>query len=768
MADNFLHPHQNKRWMAVGIAATLVIVLMLPLAFYTAWQKINAPFEQAGKESPVFVGRETCRDCHRNEYDKYQHSDHDRAMEPATAATVLGNFNDVTFTHEGITTRFFKQGDNFFVNTQGPEGDLRDFQITHTFGFDPLQQYLIPFEGGRLQCLTIAWDDLQKKWYALPNHTNDHTDWLHWTHQGQNWNGMCAECHSTNLNKGYAIETDSFNTTYSEIDVSCEACHGPGSDHVEWAQTPEMGRPATDNFKLVVRTRDLGSKDLVDVCARCHSRRASIDDFSHGHATPMDYMIPSLLSSTLYFPDGQILDEVYVYGSFVQSKMFLRDVKCSDCHDVHSQKLKIEGNGLCLTCHRADTYDTSNHHFHKKVYQGKPSPGDDCIHCHMPQRTYMGIDQRADHSIRIPRPDLSESVQTPNACNAQECHGDKSLEWTNQQMGKWYGQKKRPHFGQTIAMGRQGNPEGQAPLIRLSKDVLFPGIVRATALSLLTAYPSPQSYSALETALADPEGLVRQTAISTINLLQFDKDAALIFPLLYDPVKAVRIQAALAVAPLKNLKLTPPQKKVLDAAMAEYISAMEYAADFPSGRYNLALMYQAQGKTDKAIALYEQSIQMDTLFFPAKNNLAMLYNAQGDNEQAEKLFVQILEDHPEMHDIAYSLGLLLVEEKKFDQAVLTLKRAAEGLPGRARIHYNLGLLQQFLKQDKDAEHSLIKALSLEPENFDFLFALADHYVKRNKLKNARLLARQMVQLFPDNKTGYDILNYITALEQKKQ
>ncbi|RLB88862.1 MAG: hypothetical protein DRH26_12705, partial [Deltaproteobacteria bacterium] len=756
MAEDFYPPHQNKKWMLTGIAATLVIVLMLPLAFYTAWQKINSPLEQAGKKSPLFVGREKCKDCHRNEYDKYQNSDHDRAMELATAETVLGDFNDAEFTHKGITTRFFKRGEKFFVNTQGSEGILKDFQITHTFGFDPLQQYLIPFEGGRLQCLTIAWNDLQKEWYALPNHITDHKDWLHWTRQGQNWNGMCAECHSTRLKKGYIIETDSFDTTFSEIDVSCEACHGPGSDHVAWAQTPEMGRPATQNFKLVVKTRDINSKDLIQVCARCHSRRASIDDFSHGHKTPMDYMIPSLLTENLYFPDGQILDEVYVYGSFMQSKMFLRDVKCSDCHDVHSQNLKIEGNGLCLSCHRADTYDTPDHHFHKKIYQGKQSPGDDCINCHMPQRPYMGIDLRADHSIRIPRPDLSDSFQTPNACNAKECHGDKSLEWTNQQMEKWYGQKKRPHFGPTMALGRQGNPEGLEPLIRLSKDILFPGIVRATALSLLSAYPSPESYSALEAALADPDGLVRQTAISTINLLQFDKDAALIFPLLYDPVKAVRIQAALGVASIKNLKLTPPQKKVLDAATAEYITAMEYAADFPSGRYNLALMYQAQGQTDKAIDLYEQSIKIDSLFFPAKNNLAMLYNTKGENERAENLLIQILEDHPEMYDIAYSLGLLLVEEKKFDRAALYLQRAADGLPGRARIHYNLGLLLQFLKQDNAAEKSLIKALSLEPANFDFLFALADHYVKRNKLKNARLTARQMVQLFPDNKTGYDI------------
>ena len=767
-ADFSTHETLKRKWMLTGICATLVILVIIPLAFFKSSQRINRLPDQEIKKGPSFVGRESCKDCHRNEYEKWQNSYHDKAMDLANTKTVLGDFNDAKFTHNNITTRFFKKDDLFFVNTIGPDGNYKDFQITHTFGFSPLQQYLVPFEGGRLQCLTIAWDDIQKKWYVLPNHTNDHTDWLHWTGQGQNWNGMCAECHVTNFKKGFDIEKNSFNTTWSEMDVSCEACHGPGSAHVAWAETPEMGRRETENYDLVVKTRDIESKELVNICARCHSRRASIDDFSHGQENIMDQMIPSLLTEDLYYSDGQILDEVYVYGSFTQSKMFLRDVKCSDCHDVHSQKLKKEGNQLCLECHRADTYDTENHHFHKKIYQGKESKGDDCIQCHMPETTYMGIDKRADHSIRIPRPDLSQTYQTPNACNTKGCHGDKTLLWTNDHMSKWYGKKKRPHFGETIALARLGDPNVLKDLISVAKDMLFPGIVRATALSLLSHYPSKESSKALETALSDPDSLVRQTAISTINILRLDKDATIIFPLLYDPVRAVRIQAALGVASIKNIKLTEDQQRVLDSAVEEYITAMEYSGDFPAGRYNLGLVYHALGKTDKAIENYEDSIRIDRLFIPAQNNLGMLYNARGENEKAEKLFIKILENRPEMHDIAYSLGLLLVEEKKYDEAAVYLQKAADGLPHRARIQYNLGLLQQFLKNDKEAEKALLGALALEPANFDFLFALADHYIKRDRLDNALLLVNKMIELFPENKTGYDILKYIVAMKQKKR
>ena len=158
---------------------------------------------------------------------------------------------------------------------------------------------------------------------------------------------------------------DTFKTTWSEIDVSCEACHGPASAHIEWANLPEGSRPTDVNTGLVVRTRNLDNKELLNVCARCHSRRSIMGDYENNNDDLLNYMIPQLITQPIYHADGQILGEDYEYASFTQSKMFEKGIKCSDCHDSHSVKTLKPDNQLCLKCHRPDIYNTPAHHFHK-------------------------------------------------------------------------------------------------------------------------------------------------------------------------------------------------------------------------------------------------------------------------------------------------------------------------------------------------------------------------------------------------------------------
>ena len=761
-----------KRWEITGVVATVVIVLSIP--FYFLKHKYISSVSDGVQMKPAvtFVGSRKCMDCHKKEYDKWQGSHHDHAMEVADENTVLGDFDDAVFENHGATSRFYHKQGRYFVHTQGPNGKMGDFEVTHTFGWYPLQQYLVPFPGGRLQCLPLAWDVRDKKWYHLyPKEPLDPKDWLYWTNAGQNWNGMCAECHSTNLKKNYDLKTDTYQTTWSDIDVGCEACHGPGSRHVEWAQMPDMARPKVENYELVVKTSGISSRKMVELCAPCHSRRSALGDYTHAEPDFLDSMLPSLVAENLYFADGQILDEVYVYGSFTQSKMYHRNVRCNDCHDVHNVKILKEGNDLCLQCHRAHEYDTKAHHFHKKKGEkGAPilsadgsvlfdlGTGADCVQCHMPGRTYMGIDYRPDHSFRVPRPDLSISISTPDAC--KRCHIDKTSQWADETVTKWYGPGRRRHYGSIIDAGRNRLSGVRKDLIRLAGDPLYPVIVRATAISLLIAYPGEDTFQSMKLALMDDEALIRRTAVERIAPPNQKEKIELIVPLLYDSVKAVRIEAARRLAEEPSISLDPDQEKVFQAVLKEYVASMEYSADFSFGRYNLGNLYVAMNRPEEAIQNYLAAIKIDELFYPAKVNLAMFYNKRGENDNAEELLREVVTTHPELHEIAYSLGLLLAEMKKYDSAVVYLEKAARGMPEHARVHYNLGLLLQYLHRDEKAEQSLLKALKIDPDSMEYLYALADFYLKRKKFQKAKDMAQQLVMKHPNEPIGQKLLGII--------
>jgi tetratricopeptide (TPR) repeat protein len=687
-----------QRWQTIGLAAFAAIVLLIPIYVLRQGSTPNLPKEKA---APTFVGRNECKSCHEPAFKSWLDSDHDKAMDVAADSTVLGDFNDAEFTSKGVTSRFFKRDGKFFVHTAGPGGEMGDFEITHTFGHEPLQQYLVPFPGGRMQSLTIAWDVDEGRWFGLYQDQDIlQDDWLSWTGGGQNWNGMCAECHSTNLQKGYDPETRTFDTTWFEIDVSCEACHGPGSDHVEWAKIQPMARPEIANFGLAVPTGDLATVDLVNLCAPCHSRRVILGDYDHTDSHLLENLVPTTLDENLYHADGQILDEVYVYGSFVQSKMFANDVSCADCHDSHSLKLKFEGNDLCLQCHLGETYDSYDHHFHKKINEGKPSDGALCVKCHMPEQTYMGIDERADHSLRVPRPDLSEKTGSPNSCNAAGCHGDKSIAWSVEHYEKWYGLARKPHYGTTLAAGRQADPEAKDDLIRLAKDPLYPAMVRATALSLLPSYPSPEITAAFALALADEDALIRYTAVNIAGADTAEELVGLLTPLLLDPVRSVRIMAASRLADAPTDILKPYQGDALVAGLLEYQEAMAYSLDFSFAGFNLGNLFARLGDARSAEGYYRTAIDIDGLFVPARANLAILLNSMGRNEEAEEHLRAALDAEPEMYDLAYSLGLLLGEMGKYEEAVKYLSIAVEGMPDHPRAAYNLKQISDYLDSQK--------------------------------------------------------------------
>ncbi len=761
---------QTKTWEIAGLIAALVIVVSLPLYYFLVVK--NTQEKTAPGSKTEFVGSSACKDCHIPEYENWQGSHHDLAMDTAHPESVLGDFNDAEFTLHGITSKFYRKGERYFVYTNGPGGEMGEFEITHTFGWYPLQQYLVPFPGGRLQTLPIAWESKLNQWFRVPPEGPiDPDDWLYWTNAAQNWNGMCAQCHSTNLKKNFDPETDSYNTTWSDIDVGCEACHGPGSQHVEWAQISEMARPQTSNYELVRKTSDITSAELVDICAPCHSRRATLQDDDHTVSSLLDTYMPSLLNQGLYFADGQILDEVYVYGSFIQSKMYRHEVRCSDCHEAHSIKLVKEGNALCLQCHRGAQYDTTEHHFHKQAGEtAEPilsaggdilfevGSGAECVSCHMPGRTYMGVDYRPDHGFRIPDPVMNAEVGSPDAC--LRCHASETSQWSQEKVLEWYGPGRRSHYGTVLAKARNGDPGAGPELRQLATDLLYPLNVRATALSMLAAYPGEESTQVFEIALQDDEALVRRTALEFINSADSSALAKLIAPALFDPVRAVRIEAANRLSGELSSHLDPEQNKLFQQVLGEYVSVMSYSADFAASRHNLANLYGRLDRPEDAMRQYREAIRIDGQFYPAKVNLAVLLSQRGENLQAEKLLREVVSSQPELYEAAYSYGLLLVEMQNYGEAVSYLEKASRGMPQNARIHYNLGLLYAYMQNPAGAEIELQAALKLDPRNLDFQYGLADFYLKRGQFAQARKMAEVMASMHPENPIGQQMLEFI--------
>ena len=731
------------KWKISGLIAMVIIVLIISLL----WFNFNKIHNRVNLEKPHFVGGQTCIECHEETYNLWLESDHDRAMKVATDESVLGDFNNAIFvSKQGDTSTFYKIEGKFFVFTKGIGGEFRELEITHTFGYWPLQNYLIPFDNGKKQVLYLTWNSRENEWYDMAKAVYAHEDvtadnWLYWTNQAQNWNGMCADCHSTNLRKNYNTKTQSYQTTWSDINVNCEACHGPGSAHLAWAALPGTERSDKINTALVVNTRHQDAREHAELCARCHLRRHTLSDFDHFGNSLLDYYVPMLTGEPYYYSDGQIKEEDYVYGSFLQSKMFVNNVTCNSCHDVHSLKLRKTGNDLCLVCHSTEVYDNYNHHFHKKkdnpeLQQGNhrqmynvEGEGALCINCHMDGDYLMGVDYRRDHSFRIPRPDLTLSLGVPNACNS--CHTDKTAQWSQNFISKWYGKPPASHYGSVIAAGEDADPAALDGLIAIADapETTYAVMVRATALALLANYDHNAATATLRKHLSDDDPIMRYYAVYNLNPSSIEEFIGDFVPMLQDSVKAIRSEAANQLTQLPTKYIDSSWRQNYSDALHEYAQAQEYMADFPTGAYNLANLEMRQGKQEAAMGNYLKAIEIDNQFFPAKINLAMLYNGQKKNREAERLFREVLRDNPEQTEIYYSLGLLLAEMNRYDEAATNLEKAGEKMPQQSRIFYNLGLVYQYLQQPVKAEKTFLKALALEPENQSYIYALVDFYIK---------------------------------------
>lgn len=710
------------------------------------------------------------------------------AMQVATDKSVLGDFKQASFSYNGIRSRFFTRDGKFFVNTDGADGKLTDFEIKYTFGVTPLQQYLIELPGGRLQAFGIAWDARAKeqggqRWFHLyPEQKLKAGDTLHWTSIDQNWNYQCADCHSTNLKKNFDATSSTFNTQWSEINVSCEACHGPGSKHLAWAKrdSGEQAYSAADKGLTHVfderrgiswrselanaqPTRSEPRKGTVEIetCATCHSRRGQTSDtFVHGQRLADNYR-PALLDEGLYWPDGQQRDEVFTHGSFLQSKMFAKGVTCSDCHEPHSLKLRAEGNGVCAQCHQPAQYDGPQHSFHP---QG--SAGAQCVSCHMPSTTYMQVDPRRDHSLRIPRPDLSVTLGTPNACNS--CHSDKPPQWAADKVKKWYPQATVGHqrFAEAFAAASQNSPSVHAQLLAVAADQEQPAIARASALSRLSESRDQQTFSLLVDGLYDDNEMVRLAAVEALARLAPTMSSQALPPLLNDPLRNVRMEAARSLVGAAEQQLKPEQRAAFNKALDEYIAAQQFNADRPESLSNLGSMYAERGDAAQAEAYFRRAIALDP-FPPAVVNLASLYQRQGQEAQVEKTLRAGLVRAPEDASLHHVLGLALARQQRLADALVELDKAQQLAPNHLRYRYVYAVALNSSGQAAAAIKLLEAAHKDFPQDQDVLVGLVTFNRDLGQMSAAKRWADALLALQPNDRGAQQLRESLERGEQTR-
>ncbi len=759
--------------LAAGVCiASLLLVALVAAALVAVDWYVAAPADAEAR----YVGGAACIACHQQQGQEWRGSHHDLAMDLANPDTVLGDFSNQTLDHYGITSRMFRRGDRYFINTEGPDGAQRDFEIKYVFGVEPLQQYMVELEPpypddpqavGRVQVLRVSWDTIDRKWFYLsPPDVHEKLapdDPLHWTGAAQNWNHMCADCHSTNLQKNFDVAQRKYHTTFSEIDVSCEACHGPGSLHVDIVQSKWLFWDRHHGYGLT-RLKEAEAVTEVQACAPCHSRRDNVAAGFTCGAQYYDYYSNALLRPLTYYPDGQIRDEVYVYGSFLQSKMFAKGIRCTDCHNPHSGTVKFTDNRLCTSCHQHHPakYDTPAHHHHPT-----DSTGSKCIECHMPATPYMDIDLRRDHSFKVPRPDLSVELGTPNACTG--CHlnreaisaakrdqltyyadwlqaardGDEEVAqelrrldlWSASHTSTWYQNPKPPgnvDFAQVLQRGWDDDRTVVPELSALAENRQIAAIVRASALDQLGQLPSPAGLAAARKGLRDKDPQVRAAAIGFFDALTPVQRVEDVAPLLEDPIRLVRIQAALSLCDAPRTTLSEAQLGAMKQSLNEYRQAQDRNGDLAGAHMAKAILAERLGDLRTAEDDYRRAIYVQPTVAGPRSNLAALLErtnrqAEADSLRHEELELMVRDSKlaPDDAGLQYRLGLAFYLNQRMDEAEAAMSRAVALAPQDNNYRLALALLYQKLENYQAAIGQIQQMLETEPNNATYLQLRSD-------------------------------------------
>lgn len=705
----------------------------------------------------AFVGGAVCASCHKAQSDAYLGSHHAKALVAPSTEMEKSRFDGSHFTSKlGGTTKFALRDGAPVVVTPVPGGKTATFPIAYVSGVWPLEQYVVATERGKLQSLGVVWDSRiedegGQRWLHVygaggiaPN------DPLFFTSAAQSWNHVCADCHSTLVERRYDVAADRFDTRWAELSVGCEACHGPGAEHVRSAKT---GSPAPFAVRLKLsepwKASATGSPTPrsqdgveVEVCAPCHSRREPLREGFVASDPFLDSFEPELLRPGRYHADGQVEGEVYEWASFLQSRMYQAGVRCSDCHNAHSGKLYASKNALCVRCHEPARFDVEAHSHHA----GAKAPL--CVDCHMPPATFMQVDERRDHSIRIPRPDHSALFGTPNACNG--CHAKESATWARDEVAKWFPESaRRAHFVVALDKDRKGTLDAPRALRTLAEDPAAPGIARATALESLGGYPAEKTLKTLRAALASSEPLVAYGAVLGVAELPPEQRAPLLLPALAHTLRAVRIAAAKALAGVPVAELPASARAALERAFAEVEQSFVLAASRPETHVERSAFELARGRISEAESALETALRLEPCLAEAHLNRADLFRQRGDELRAERAIREALACNARNAAAHHALGLWQVRARQAEASIASLKKAVELAPADARFSYVLAVALAGRGERDEAIRLLETTLENRPNDANALQALAGYLHEAGEAKRAADAVQKLSTLLKD-------------------
>ncbi len=702
--------------------------------------RLNIPDKEVYAQ---YAGSTTCMDCHPKEFDQWKPSNHGMAERSLVADMDAEAFErDHAFQIGSVHSKAFKGSEGYQIDTMGQGRTNRVHALERVIGHTPLRQYLTDIGDGRLQAMDTAWDPHQKDWFNVYGEEDRYAgEWGHWTGRGMNWNSMCAGCHNTRLRKNYDPLTDQYHTAMAEVSVGCESCHGPMKPHVQHYKDPSsFPKPSP----APLSKRD--ASEILQTCGSCHSRRSELTgDFVPGESYLDHFSLVIPDASDLYYADGQVRDEDYVYTSFLSSKMHHAGVHCLDCHDPHSNEPILPGNALCMRCHsggypNATLVDPSKHMFH-----APETPGGKCVDCHMPQTTYMQRHPRRDHGFTIPDPLLTKEIGVPNACN--RCHEDQSTDWAITAVETWYGdrmERSTRERARWISHARQGIEGSHRPILGMLKNEATEPFWKAVASRLLdTWWFEPDVIPAMVEATTSTNALLRsQIAMALSPAAQANHPDAIqaLRQCLEDPVRSVRVNAAWSL----RHEIDPASSPGL-----ELQHFLKLHLDQPSGQMQQGAFHLGQENLASALKHYQKAVDWDPHSAPLRHELAVVLSMSGDPQGALEQMLEACHLDPSEGEYFYKLGLAYNELGQEEKMMDSLKKAVELAPTHPRAWYNLGLAQNGRGQREAALRSLIRGESANPFDPAIPYARATILMAMGRVEEARRAAQRALEIQSD-------------------